>query len=85
MVFGLLNKIVDLNAREIKKFEPIVSQINSHEDKVKKLKDQDFPKKTEEFRKRIEKGEDVMSILPEAFALVREAALRTIGLRLMYR
>ncbi len=81
MVFGLLNKIVDLNAREIKKFEPIVSQINSHEDKVKKLKDQDFPKKTEEFRKRIEKGEDVMSILPEAFALVREAALRTIGLR----
>lgn len=81
MVLGLLNKIIDLNAREVKKLEPFVASINSYEEKYKKLKDTDFPKKTEEFKKRIEKGEKVLDLLPEAFALVREAASRTIGLR----
>ena len=77
----ILNRFFDTNDREIKNLATIVSQINALEEKTKKLKDTDFPKKTADFKKRIEKGETLESILPEAFALAREAARRTIGLR----
>jgi preprotein translocase subunit SecA len=77
----LLSRFFDTNDREIKNFSSIVEQINALEETTKKLKDKDFPKKTEELRERIKKGESVHSVLPEAFALVREAARRTIGLR----
>jgi preprotein translocase subunit SecA len=80
-MLGLLNKFFDSNNREIKKLDPIVGEINSFEKKFSKLKDQDFPKRTKEFRDRIQKGESLDIILPEAFALVREAAQRTLGLR----
>ncbi len=77
----VLGKLFDSNEKEIKKLEPLVGEVNSLEEKVKKLKDSDFPKKTEELKKRIEKGESLDSIRPEAFALVREAARRSIGQR----
>jgi len=77
-VFG---KFFDSNDREIDRLTSLVTEINSLEEKIKKLKDSDFPKKTDDFRKRIAKGESLESILPEAFALVREAAFRTLGLR----
>ncbi|MGE5041870.1 MAG: preprotein translocase subunit SecA [Candidatus Levyibacteriota bacterium] len=80
-MLGTLTKIFDSNDREVKKIRPIVEEINKFESKLKKLKDSDFPKKTEELKKRLEKGEALYSILPEAFALVREAAMRTIGQR----
>ncbi len=80
-MLGVLTKIFDSNDREVKKILPIVSQINSFEEKFKKLKDSDFPQKTQEFRKRINEGENLYSVLPEAFALVREAAGRSIGQR----
>ena len=77
----LLNRLFDSNEKEIKKLQPIVLEINALEKETKKLKEKDFPKKTEEFRKRLEKGEVIDVILPEAFALVREASQRAIGQR----
>src|SRR5690242_6791931 len=80
-MLNVLGKLFDSNEKEVKKLEPLISEINSLEEKMKKLKVSDFPKKTEEFKKRVEKGESLASITPEAFALVREAARRTIGQR----
>lgn len=80
-MLNILGKFFDSNEKEIKKLEPLVFEINALEEKIKKLKDSDFPKKTKEFRQRVAEGEDLNAILPEAFALVREAAFRTIGLR----
>ncbi|HVA97155.1 MAG TPA: preprotein translocase subunit SecA [Candidatus Acidoferrales bacterium] len=80
-MLGLLNKVFDSNKREINALQPLVDKINAEEDTVKKLKDKDFPKKTQEFRDRIKDGEKLMDVLPEAFALAREASRRAIGLR----
>ena len=77
-VFG---KFFDSNEKEINRLRPIIEKINSLEDKTKQLKDSDFSKKTKEFKERLEDGEPLESILPEAFALVREASRRTTGLR----
>ncbi len=77
----ILGKLFDSNEKEIKKLEPLISEINALEDKTKKLKDSDFPKKTKELKKRALEGESLDLLLPEAFALVREAARRTIGQR----
>lgn len=72
---------MDVNAREIERIKKIVERINSLEPKVKKLKDKDFAAKTKEFRKRLEKGETLENLLPEAYALVREASYRVLGMR----
>ena len=80
-MFNILSKFFDSNEKEIKKLKPLVSEINSFEEKIKKLKTEEFPKKTEEFKNRIKDGESQETILPEAFALVREASQRTIGQR----
>ncbi len=78
---NVFSKFFDSNEKEIKRLTPIVEKINSLEEKTKKLKDAEFPKKTKEFKERIKEGEPLEHILPEAFALVREAAHRTIGQR----
>jgi preprotein translocase subunit SecA len=80
-MLNVLNKLFDSNKREVNSLLPIVEKINAEEENVTKLKDKDFPKKTEEFKKRLRDGEKLMDILPEAFALVREASRRSIGLR----
>src|SRR5581483_6273095 len=80
-MLGVLNKLFDSNKREINALLPIVAKINAEEENVKKLKDKDLPKKTEEFKKRLADGEKLMDVLPEAFALVREASRRTLGMR----
>ena len=80
-MFGAFGKIFDSNEKEIKKLEPVVREINSLEEDIKKLKDADFSKKTIAFKKRIADGESLESIRSEAFALVREAARRSIGQR----
>lgn len=67
--------------RDIRKIKPLVDVINSHEPAAKKLTNEEIRAKTTEFRSRIEKGEPLDSLLPEAFALVREASVRTLGLR----
>ena len=80
-MFNILNKFFDSNEKEINKLKPIVSQINSFEEKFKKLKDKDIPAKTKEFKERVVSGESLDLLLPEAFAIVREAAYRSIGQR----
>lgn len=80
-MLNIFSKFLDLNQREVDRIKKIVDKINELEDKTKKLKDTDFAKKTSEFKKRIEKGETLESILPEAYALVREATDRVLGKR----
>ena len=65
------------NQKELDRIAKIVTKINDLEESVKKLKNDEFPKKTQEFREKILKGSSLDEILPEAFALVREAAKRT--------
>ena len=69
------------NQRELDRIAKIVNKINSLEEEIKNLKDEDFPKKTIEFKEKIKKGEKIEQILPEAFALVREASKRKRGER----
>jgi preprotein translocase subunit SecA len=78
---GILSKFFDSNEREIKRLRSIVNKINELEPEMQKLKEKDFEKKTVEFKERLAQGEDLDNLLPEAFALVREAAFRTIGER----
>jgi len=78
---NIFSKLFNSNEKEISDLSSIVTEINSFEEDYKKLKEKDFPKKTNEFRERIKGGESLESILPAAFALVREASRRTIGLR----
>jgi len=82
----MINTILSLffgtkHERDIKKLKPIVQQINALEDEVKKLTQDQMLAKTAEFRGRIENGQPVDDLLPYAFAMVREAAWRTIGMR----
>ncbi|MCL2026848.1 MAG: preprotein translocase subunit SecA, partial [Leptospirales bacterium] len=67
--------------RDIKRIRPLVAKINSLEPAMKNLSDEQMKAKTFEFKERIKKGESLDGILPEAFALVREAADRTLGMR----
>lgn len=69
------------NDRFVKKQFKIVQKINSFEPEIEKLSDEALKNKTEEFRKRLKEGETLDDILPEAFAVVREAAKRTLGQR----
>ena len=64
------------NQREIDKLSKIINEINSLEESIKHLKDTDFPIKTKELKERIKNGNTLDEILPEAFALVREASKR---------
>ncbi|MFZ3011705.1 MAG: preprotein translocase subunit SecA [Minisyncoccia bacterium] len=76
---SLWNKIFgDESSKFLKNTKGILAKINSWEEFTSKLADSDFPKKTLEFKDRITKGESLDSILPEAFALVREAAKRNL-------
>ncbi|EAR07408.1 preprotein translocase subunit SecA [Reinekea blandensis] len=69
------------NDREVKKFNKIVQKVNALEDEYASLSDEGIVEKTQSFRERHEKGETLDALLPEAFALVREASKRSMGLR----
>jgi len=68
------------SAREIKKVESIVDKIENYDDEYAKLSDEDLKNKTIEFKERLQKGETLDDLLPEAYALVREAAKRVLGI-----
>jgi len=71
----------DPNERELSRHREVVEQINALEPVVQKLSDAELRAKTGEFKARLEQGETLDDILPEAYAVVREAAVRTIGQR----
>ncbi len=71
----------DPNARKLKKYQPDIKEINLLEEEVQALSDAELAGKTVEFRQRLEAGEDTDDILTEAFAVVREAGKRVLGLR----
>jgi len=82
MIGDLIKKIVgSKNERELKRIQPLVERINQFEPKVSPLSDDQLRGKTSEFKERIERGESLDEVLPEAFAVVREAAKRTLGER----
>ncbi|MFN4131978.1 MAG: preprotein translocase subunit SecA [Caldimicrobium sp.] len=82
MITQLITKIVGTkNERELKKLRPIVERINSLEAQIQKLSDSELSRKTFEFKERLAKGEGLDSLLPEAFAVVRETSRRVLGLR----
>ncbi|NLV17850.1 MAG: preprotein translocase subunit SecA [Syntrophomonadaceae bacterium] len=81
MVLGFFKDVFDFNKREVKKLWPKIDIINSYEEKMKSLTDAELGSKTVEFRSRLEDGETLGDLLPEAFAVVREASWRTLGMR----
>ena len=75
---NLITKFIkSSNQKELDRIGKIVEKINSYEEQFTKLGDEDFPKKTVEFKDQLKNGKSLDEILPEAFALVREAAKRT--------
>ena len=65
------------NQKELDRIAKIVQKVNSLEDKIKKIPDEDFAKKTLELKKSLKENKNIDDLLPEAFALVREASSRT--------
>ena len=79
---GLMEKIFGTySERELKKIEPLVNKVMSLEGEMEKLSDTELKEKTEEFKNRLNNGETTDDILPEAFAVVREAAWRVLGMK----
>ena len=82
MIEGLFKKLFgDGNAREVKKLNKIVERINVLEPEIAQLSDDNLRNKTEQFKKEFQNGKSLDDILPEAFAVVREASKRVTGLR----
>ncbi|MFC5711324.1 preprotein translocase subunit SecA [Thalassorhabdus alkalitolerans] len=80
-MMGLLKKVIgDTNQRQVKKLEKAVVQVESLADDMKKLSDDGLRQKTEEFKERYQNGESLDKLLPEAFAVVREAAGRVLNM-----
>ena len=67
--------------KEVKRVQPLVKKINDLEPDMEKLSDRELRGKTDEFKKRLKEGETLDDLLPEAFAVVREAAKRVLGMR----
>src|SRR3989339_963108 len=82
-----LTQVFDSNEKQVKKLKPIVEKINSFEKELEKLKDSEIKDKTEKWQTELQKmdlekqNSFLEEILPEAFALAREAGKRTLGLR----
>src|SRR5436189_5581981 len=82
MLEGLIAKFVGSKSeREIKKIQPVVAEINSLEARVSGLSDSELQAKTPDFKQRIANGASLDDILPEAFAVAREASKRVLNMR----
>jgi preprotein translocase subunit SecA len=82
MISGLLTRIFgSRNQRLLKQYQRSVERINALEPQVSALSDEQLKAKTDEFRRRVAEGETLDQLLPEAFAVVREAAKRSLGMR----
>ncbi len=80
-MFGIFSKFLDSNEKQVKNLQPIIDRVNEESKKIQKLTDAKLKSKTAEFKLRLERGESLDDILPEAFAVVREAATRTLNIR----
>ena len=81
-MFGILKRFLgDNNDKEVKRLRQIVEKINSYEDSLTNLSDSSLTRYTEKFKDRLAAGETLDDILPEAFAVVREASKRVLGMR----
>jgi preprotein translocase subunit SecA len=80
-MFGFLNKIFDTNRKVVSDLLVLVKQVNDHEAWAKNLKDKDFPVQIQKFKNSLTDGANLDDILPEVFALSREASLRTLKMR----
>ena len=81
-IMGLIEKIFGTHSEnELKRIYPIVDRIEALEPEMQALSDEELKGKTREFRARLEEGETLDDLLPEAFAAVREAAVRSLGMR----
>ncbi|MDO8268327.1 MAG: preprotein translocase subunit SecA [Moraxellaceae bacterium] len=69
------------NERELKRMRAVVAEVNSHEERCKALSDSELAGRTAEFKERYQKGESLDQLLPEAFAVCREASRRVLGMR----
>ena len=79
---GIINKIFkSYSEKEVKRVMPLVDKINSLEETISKLSDTELKDKTTEFKERLNNGETLDNILPEAFAVMREASKRVLGMR----
>ncbi|PLR82567.1 preprotein translocase subunit SecA [Bacillus sp. V33-4] len=79
-MLGILNKVFDQNKRDLKRLAKLADEVDSLAQDMEQLSDEDIRQKTEEFKARYQKGEALENLLPEAFAVVREAAKRVLGL-----
>ena len=80
-MLALLRRFFDTNTKELKRLQEQVEIINGWEPQIQALSDQQLQAKTNEFRARLAQGANLEDLLPEAFAVVREAALRTVKMR----
>ncbi len=82
MVSNLLTKVLgSKNERELKKIQPVVEKTNAFEPRIQTMSDEDLKAQTQRFKDRLNNGEPLDDLLPEAFATVREASVRTLEMR----
>ena len=81
MLGKLLGFLGDSNEKQVKRYDWVVEEVNALEDEFSMLSDSELRGKTHELRERLTEGEDLDDLLPDAFAAVREAAKRTLGMR----
>jgi len=79
MAFSFLKNLLDTNKRDIDRYTAMVDRINLHTEKYQKLKESDFLNQTNQFKQRLTEGAKLDDLLPEAFALAREATFRVLG------
>jgi len=81
-MFGIVKKVIgSKNDRELKKLNPLIRQINQLEPEIEKLTDEQLQAKTDIFRQQLHEGKSLDDLLPEAFAVVREASVRILKMR----
>ena len=81
ILFEFFKNLLDDNAKDIKRYSRVVQEVNAFEPAVQKLSDPELRAKTDEFKERFANGAELKELLPEAFAVTREASRRVLGMR----
>src|SRR4051794_40348890 len=78
---NFLRKLFDTSKKDVELIMPLVDEVNALEPQISALTDEQLKAKTPEFKARLENGESLDKLMPEAFAVVREVSKRTLGMR----